>query len=362
MPPPLPTPETPRRQTPPSQTPPSRTPPSQTPTLVIGEALTDILIGPDSSRRCRPGGSPANVALGLARLGHPVRLATRMGRDPFGQMLQTHLGRSGVVLTEGSVSDVPTSTATARLDANGAADYTFDISWELPPSALDSARTGATGHLHTGSIATALAPGADQVLAAIESARDTATVSYDPNLRPALLGKPGDERPRVEHLVSVSDVVKASQEDLAWLYPGQDLHEVAQLWSRSGPSLVVLTFGAGGSQLWWRQGRFALPAPSVEVVDTVGAGDAFMSGLLSGLLRAGMLGAGGSAGEPDASAPRTRLRTATSTNHPHQDVLRALRLATRAAALTCTREGADPPTRADLKEQYGYPATPGAMT
>ncbi|NEA52762.1 carbohydrate kinase [Streptomyces sp. SID13666] len=333
MPPPLPTPETPA---------------SETPTLVIGEALTDILTGPDGSRRCRPGGSPANVALGLARLGHPVLLATRIGRDPFGQVLRTHLGRSGVVLTDGSVLDVPTSTATARLDAAGAAEYTFDISWELPPKALESARSGTAGHLHTGSIATALAPGADQVLAAVEAARDTSTVSYDPNLRPALLGKPDDERPRVEHLVSVSDVVKASQEDLAWLYPGQDIHEVALRWSRSGPSLVVLTFGAGGSQVWWRQGRYALPAPSVEVVDTVGAGDAFMSGLLSGLLRAGLLGAGGTAGQPDASAPRTRLRTATSTTDPHQDILRALRLATRSAALTCTREGADPPTRADM--------------
>lgn len=325
------------------------TPASETPTLVIGEALTDILSGPDGSRRCRPGGSPANVALGLARLGHPVLLATRIGRDPFGQVLQTHLGRSGVVLTDGSVSDVPTSTATARLDAAGAADYTFDISWELSPTALEeSARAGTAGHLHTGSIATALAPGADQVLAVIEAARETATVSYDPNLRPALLGKPGDERPRVEHLVSVSDVVKASQEDLAWLYPGQDIEEVALRWSRSGPALVVLTFGAGGSQVWWRQGRHALPAPAVEVVDTVGAGDAFMSGLLSGLLRAGLLGAGGAAGESDASAPRTALRAAASSVHPHQDVLRALQLATRAAALTCTREGADPPTRADL--------------
>ncbi|MDJ0345772.1 carbohydrate kinase [Streptomyces sp. H10-C2] len=328
-------------------------PTAEMPTLVIGEALTDIITGPDGSRRCCPGGSPANVALGLARLGHPVRLATRMGRDPFGQVLQTHLGRSGVVLTEGSVSDVPTSTATARLDAVGAADYTFDITWQLPARAIESARTGATGHLHTGSIATALAPGADQVLAAIESARDAATVSYDPNLRPVLLGKPGDERPRVEHLVSVSDVVKASQEDMAWLYPGQDIHEVALRWSRSGPSLVVLTFGADGSEVWWRQGRHAMPAPSIEVIDTVGAGDAFMSGLISGLLRAGLLGAGRIAGEPGESPPRTRLHSAASSTHLHQDVLRALRLATRAAALTCTGEGADPPTRADMKERWG---------
>jgi fructokinase len=275
-----------------------------------------------------------------------VQLATRVGRDRFGQVLQTHLSGSGVVLTEGSVVDAPTSTAIAHLDGRGAATYEFDISWVLPPAALEPARTGATGHLHTGSIAATLAPGADQVLAAIEAARGRATVSYDPNLRPALLGSPEDERPRVERLVSLSDVVKASQEDLEWLYPGQDIHEVAVRWVRSGASLVVLTLGAGGAQAWWRQGRHELPATPVEVTDTVGAGDAFMAGLISGLLRAGLLGGG--AGEPDGPLPRTRLRSATATTQLHQDLVRALDLASRAAAFTCTRQGADPPTRAEI--------------
>jgi fructokinase len=321
-------------------------PTPEAPTLVIGEALTDILDCPGEPRRSFPGGSPANVALGVARLGHPVRLATRVGRDHFGEALRTHLSDSGVVLTEGSVADAPTSTAIAHLDGRGAATYEFDISWDLPPGALEPARTGATGHLHTGSIAAALAPGADQVLAAIEAARGRATISYDPNLRPALLGPPEDERPRVEQLVSLSDVVKASQEDLEWLYPGQDIHEVAFRWARNGPSLVVLTLGAGGAQAWWRQGRHDLPATPVEVTDTVGAGDAFMAGLISGLLRAGMLGGGQE--EPDGPRARTRLLSATAATRPHQELVQALDLAGRAAAFTCTRQGADPPTRAEI--------------
>jgi fructokinase len=284
------------------------------------------------------------VALGVARLGHPVRLATRVGRDRFGDELRTHLGGSGVVITEGSVTDAPTSTAIAHLDGNGAATYEFDISWDLPPAALEPGCT--TGHLHTGSIAATLAPGADQVLAAVEAARGRATVSYDPNLRPALLGPPEDERPRVEQLVSLSDVVKASQEDLEWLYPGQDIQEVALRWVRSGPSLVVLTLGAEGARAWWRQGRRDLPGTPVEVTDTVGAGDAFMAGLISGLLRAGMLG--GAAGGPDGALARTRLRSATATTRLHRELLRALDLAGRAAAFTCTRQGADPPTRAEI--------------
>lgn len=329
---------------------PQHPPTHEAPTLVVGEALTDILVRRDGPRRCSPGGSPANVALGLARLGHPVRLATRVGRDPFGQVLQTHLRRSGVVLTEGSVTDAPTSTATARLDAGGSASYDFDISWELQPAALDPAHTGTAAHLHTGSIAATLAPGADQVLAAVEAARGKATVSYDPNLRPALLGSPAQERPGVERLVALSDVVKASQEDLAWLYPGRNPHEVAYRWACAGPSLVVLTFGADGAFVRWRRGWRDLPTTPVEVTDTVGAGDAFMAGLISGLLRAGLLGASTGTGEPDAVAARARLRRATATTRLDEDLVRALNVAGRAAAFTCTREGADPPTHAELSE------------
>ncbi|QMU76735.1 carbohydrate kinase [Streptacidiphilus sp. PB12-B1b] len=320
------------------------------PTLVVGEALTDILVDPGGRRQAHPGGSPVNVALGVARLGHPVQLATRVGTDPFGEALQRHLRDGGVRLTEGSVVDAPTSTATATLDARGAAAYRFDITWSLPPSATAPARTGAVAHLHTGSIATALEPGAAQVRAAVEAARATATVSYDPNIRPPLLRSADGERPGVEALVAAADVVKASDEDLAWLYPGRDPREAAAAWARSGPALVVLTRGAEGATAFWDGGLREVPPIPVRVVDTVGAGDAFMAGLISGLLQAGMLGPG--------PAPRARLRAAVGRTRAADEVVAALSLAARAAAVTCTRPGADPPSREQLRAGAGAATGP----
>jgi fructokinase len=311
------------------------------PARVVGEALTDVLVGADGRGREVPGGSPANVALGLGRLGHPVRFATRIGPDRLGGLLRERLGGAGVELVPGCVDDGPTSTATATLDARGAATYDFDIAWALSREAVAAIGAGPPAHLHTGSIATALPPGADTVLAAVEAARDAATVSYDPNLRPALLGPPERERARVERLVSASDVVKASDEDLAWLYPGQDPDKVAARWARGGgPALVVLTLGARGARAWWRHGSHEMAPPPVRVVDTVGAGDAFTSGLLSSLLRAGLLG-------PAADA-RQALRAATSAKLLPDALTDALALAARAASLTCAREGADPPTLDEL--------------
>ncbi|GGP54727.1 carbohydrate kinase family protein [Streptomyces melanogenes] len=307
---------------------------ARAPVLVIGEALVDILVRADGTRSARPGGSPANAAVGLARLGHRVRLATRVGDDLAGRDILAHLRHSGVELTEGSVVPGPTSTATAHLDAGGAATYDFDIVWEAPEVPV------GPFHVHTGSLATALAPGADRVLKSVEAARRAGTVSYDPNIRPMLLGTPAEERPRVERFVALSDVVKASHEDLAWLYPGQDVDGIARAWLESGPSLVVVTLGPDGALARWRDGGCELPAAAVRVTDTVGAGDAFTSGLLSGLLDGGLLGAA-----PHAGTPRVRLGGRAAA-----DVLAsALVGATGAAALTCLREGADPPTRAALE-------------
>ncbi|MCL2550623.1 MAG: carbohydrate kinase [Actinomycetia bacterium] len=315
---------------------------SPAPALVVGEALTDLLVDEAAGvRRALPGGSPANVALGLGRLGHPVRLATRVGRDALGDQVRSHLRDSGVLLTPGSVTGEPTSTATATLDASGAATYTFAITWSPAAEAMAALRSGPPAHLHTGSIAATLPPGADAVLAAVRWAAPRATVSYDPNLRPDLTGSAEDLRERVETLVAASDVVKASDEDLAWLYPGVDPAKAAQRWADGrGPSLVVLTRGARGARAWWRSGSHEVPAPRVAVADTVGAGDAFTSALLSVLLGAGLLGA--------APACRDRLRAATAGEHLPPVLAGALTLAARAAALTCTRPGADPPTREEL--------------
>ncbi|MEU8468026.1 carbohydrate kinase [Streptomyces sp. NPDC029006] len=315
------------------------------PAIVIGEALVDVITGPDGSRRSHPGGSPANVALGLGRLGHPVRLATRVGHDHFGSLLRKHLEAGRVELSPGSVVDAATSTATAVLDAAGAASYTFDITWALSAAVEKALRDGPPAHVHTGSIATALNPGADQVFSTLHALRASATLSYDPNLRPALLRSAERERERVERLVAISDVVKASEEDLAWLHPGESPDRTAARWARSGPALVVITLGANGARAWWRHGCQDIAPVPVRVRDTVGAGDAFMAGLAGRLLHAGLLGGGPGA---EAATARTALRAATDTDRLPAVLGEALAVAARVAALTCGREGADPPTAAEL--------------
>ena len=299
-------------------------------TLVVGEALVDVVRDVDGGVREHPGGSPLNVAIGLARLGHDVELACSIGDDPHGRAVRAHLAADGVPLTEGSASAARTPTATATLDESGSATYEFDIEWAPP------ALPGGFAHLHTGSIGATLQPGATTVREAVEAARATTTISYDPNARPSLMGDPHDVRSDVEQLVGLSDVVKASDEDVRWLY-GEDvpLAEVAALWAQLSPPLVVITRGGEGALVHLSMGLTVdLPGRTVEVVDTVGAGDSFMSGLLSGLLDAGLLG---------GSDARDRLRTATLAQ-----VRPALERALATSAITVSRAGAQPPTRAEI--------------
>ena len=256
--------------------------------LVIGEALIDIVSDGLDDATEHVGGSPANVAVGLARLDHAVDFATTLGRDPRGERIAAHLGRHGVTVLPSSHGSDPTSTALATIDPTGAAAYTFDLHWNLPQLELPT----HTGHVHTGSIATVLEPGARNVIAALEQARAVGTVSYDPNVRPGIMGELAAVRERVEQIVALSDVVKASEDDLELLYAGQSPSDVMALWGRLGATLTVVTLGARG--VIFRTtgtGEEATEATLAErVVDTVGAGDSFMAGLVSGLLSAGLLG------------------------------------------------------------------------
>jgi fructokinase len=297
--------------------------------LVVGEALVDIVRAFDGSAAEHPGGSPANVALGLARLGRSARLLTRIGDDERGRTVAAHLESSGVVLEPGSVVPGPTSTAAATIDAQGVASYEFRIDWDLPPL-VD---LGPAVALHTGSIAAFLQPGGDAVVRLVEQAAGRVTVSYDPNARPRLMGDPVQARLRVERIVTACDLVKVSDEDLDWLAPGADPADVAAAWLALGPAVVVVTRGGEGSTAISRAGRVDVPAPAVQIVDTVGAGDSFMSALIDHLLGAGLLGA----------SRRDALRAADP------DLLEAmLRHAAGVAAITCSRAGANPPTRAEL--------------
>jgi fructokinase len=301
-------------------------------TLVIGESLIDVVSRPDGSAQEHVGGSPANVAVGLARLGHDVGLATMIGRDERGTRIADLLDGEGVVLTDGSVGRRTTSVATSTLDATGAATYSFDLSWELDAGQpLDG-----LAHVHTGSIAGTLEPGASAVLSILQNARAGATISYDPNARPSLMGDPHDVRAKMEQLIGLSDVVKASDEDVAWLYDGAPLSDILRLWGLLGPTLVVVTRGDKGAVIGLSTtGELSsIDAPAVEVRDTVGAGDSFMAGLLSGLLDAGLLG---------GVQARERLRSASLA-----DVQPAVDRALACAAITVSRAGANPPRLAEL--------------
>lgn len=307
--------------------------------LIIGEALVDVVRRPDGTVETHPGGSPANVALGLGRLGRQVSLMTSLGSDAHGALVRTHLEASGVELTPGSADARRTSVATATLDDTGAATYEFDLTWEV-----DGAQsvTADTTVVHTGSIGAVLAPGGAAVAELLASARESATITYDPNARPALMGDHSQALTAIERVVAISDVVKASDEDLAWLLTGRTataagVDGLAREWASRGPAMVVVTSGGDGAIAYVHDGRtVSVTAPQVDVADTVGAGDSFMSGLIDGLWSADLLGA----------ERREALRSIDDAT-----LTAVLERCTRIGAITVSRAGANPPTRGELGER-----------
>jgi len=317
------------------------------PVVVVGEALVDIIgPAPRSARngnsngggggkaKATPGGFAANVAVGLARLGVPTELVTRFGTDPYGDQLGSHLFGNGVQLAPGSVEPgFRTSTATATLDAAGIASYQFDITWD--PPALSLAR--GCPAIHTGSIATMLEPGASAIHRFLRSVADQpVTVTLDPNARPSITPDPVTTWAAVRKLAELSDLVKLSDEDCEFLRPDASPDEIAaELLTVERTQCVVITLGGDGAIGVSRDARVEVPAPAIEVVDTVGAGDSFMAALLAQLKARGMLGA-------------TRLA-----GLPSDDLRDVVDYAVKAAAITCTRPGADPPTAAEHTAKWG---------
>jgi fructokinase len=299
-------------------------------TIVVGEALVDVVHSAGSSATAEhPGGSPLNVAYGLGRLGHDVTLLTRFGDDDHGKLLRRHLESAAVQLFPGTVDDDPTSVARAEIDPDGKASYEFDLVWRVPEVTLPE----DVALVHTGSIGATVSPGADTALHLLRSLRGRATTSYDPNVRAAFFDSRAQALARVEEFVDAADVVKASDEDLEWLLPGEDPEVVAHRWQTRGPALVVVTRGGAGAIAVSGAGTLHVAAPTVEVVDTVGAGDAFMSGLLHALVEHDLVGA--------EALPRLR--------HLGLGTLESLiTTAVRSASITCSRAGANPPTRQEL--------------
>lgn len=295
------------------------------PALVIGEALIDLIRRPGLADDARVGGSPLNVAIGLSRLDVPAVLQTHIGTDEHGDMIRAHLTENEVALLPGSVTDGATSTAVATIAPDGSASYEFDITWSVA-----GAPVMAPALVHTGSIGAVLEPGASTVAETVRALRSTATISYDPNVRPKLMGGRDVARTKIEALVELSDVVKVSSEDLEWLFPGTTPADVARRWLRLGPAMVVVTLGEGGAYAAGPRAAVEIAASPTEVVDTIGAGDSFMAGLLAALCDRDLMGR--------AHADQLRALDAWQ-------LCEVLQFAAACAAVTVSRPGADPPRR-----------------
>ena len=308
---------------------------STPPVLCLGEALIDVVLREGEEPQEHVGGSPLNVACVLTELERPALIGAWWGRDRHGRMIEEFAEEHSVGIVSGSEGADRTSLAYAKLDEMGRAEYEFDLLWEVP----ELPPASSLAHLHTGSLAATLEPGGTDVLRAVKAMAILGTVSYDPNARPAIMGSPEDVLPRIEELVSLADVVKASDEDIAGLF-GEDtpVEEGMRRWSSQGPGLVVVTRGPWGAyaRLLAVRDMLVIDRLIVEVTDTVGAGDSFMGGLLSGLLDAGLLG------RADA---KNRLREAT-----WNDVRTALHRATITSGLTVSHAGAYAPSLQEVNE------------
>jgi fructokinase len=299
--------------------------------VTAGEALVDL--APDGDRLLAlPGGSPYNVAVGVARLGRPTAFLGRLSTDGFGRDLELRLAREGVDLSLTARTDEPTTLAVVHLDETRQASYRFYLAGTsaagLQADELPELPPGAMLHVSFGAIGPGTPPAGPALVTLLAREHGHRLTSLDPNVRPAAIGDLDAARLRLEALLAKVDVVKASDEDLAVLYPGLVDEEIVAAWLGRGPALVVVTRGARGGLAATRDHRVEVAAPDVEVVDTVGAGDAYSAGLLAWL---------------DSHEARTREAVVRLGRHELED---ALGQAGRVAALTCTRPGADPP-RAD---------------
>ena len=302
--------------------------------LISGEALIDLIPDPDKANAYDAvlGGSPYNVAIGLARLGSRTAFLSRISSDGNGEALAAALAESGVDLGFVARDVRPTVLAfVMRGTAKTGSRYSFyldgtayDGPWPFPKEWPKGAQ-----HLHVGSFSAVERHG-EAVVEAMRAAGAHATVSFDPNIRPFVTPDRESVARLVERQVALSRIVKASEEDLQWLYPVRSIEDSIAAWTKSGPRFCVVTLGERGALGILGKEKVEVAAPRVEVVDTVGAGDSFMSALLSAMDRDHALGA--------------------ETPQPSRGELeRWLRFAATASAITCTRKGSDPPTRPEVE-------------
>ena len=296
---------------------------------VCGEVLSDLIPGADGVRVGHVGGGPANTAKALARLGQDVQFVAGISTDEDGVAARKELLEDEVKLDLALTSDKPTCLAIVSLDSNGGASYefkiagtaTFDFSLDWLP---DPARY-KPNVLHIGTLATVIAPGADVLYDWALRVAEFAPIVFDPNIRPAVLADRDLYEAAVEKWAAISSVIKVSDDDVAWLYPGQNYADVAARWISDGAALVVVTRGAQGIIGFTSEGSVEVEGAKVTVADTVGAGDTVGAIIVEAMIEKGVLALTG-------------------------DVLRTtLHRAAVAAGITCSRKGAQPPYKHELK-------------
>jgi len=297
--------------------------------LVGGEALYDLVLEGDEELRAHPGGGPFNTARTIARLGGRVSYLGRLSTDRFGTTLRRMLADDAVLLDSVVATDDPTTLALAEVDRDGSAVYRFyedgtSAPGLTPEAALAALPTGV-GFLHVGTLG--FEPMSEALQAVVDELADRAIVAVDPNVRLVRITDPDRYRARLDRIIARSDVVKASEDDLAWMDPDRAAPAAARALLERGPSVVLLTRGAAGALVVGAGGDVEVPAPKVKVVDTIGAGDAFGGAFV--------------AWWRSRDLPRDRLADLDT-------VVEGARFAALVAAITCERPGASPPRLSEL--------------
>ncbi|HEY3484332.1 MAG TPA: PfkB family carbohydrate kinase [Ilumatobacteraceae bacterium] len=299
--------------------------------VVAGEALVDLVVGSDGSVISALGGAPFNTARTCGRLGAEVSFAGAVSNDRFGTLLAAELEASGVALDPVQRVDAPTTLAAAEIDDVGVAAYRFYVAGTSAPALVNPAMPATVDVLVTGGLGLVLEPMATTIEQIVSAADEETLVFLDVNCRPLVI----DDRERyvggVDRVAERSDVVKVSDEDLDYLHPGLDVRSAAERLLRLGPSVVLVTRGAQGVNVVSHGDMREVPVASVDVLDTIGAGDAFGGGFLAWWVLSG----------------RSR------TDLDDLDVVeRAVAAANAVAGVVCTRRGADPPWRDELPDDW----------
>lgn len=294
---------------------------------VCGEVVIDLI--PDGTeRKAVVGGGPANTAKALSKLGIATQFIDGISTDKYGQMALKELHKDGVLLDFVKFSDKPTCLAIVSLNAKGGATYEFVIddtaTFDFSQSWLPDASDKKPSLLHIGTLVTAIEPAASVLFEWAKKVSGVAPIVFDPNIRPAVMSDRAQYVRQVERWVSISNAVKVSDDDIYWLYPGQDLDQVAKRWLEMGPELIVVTFGDKGLAGYRKDSKISVDAKKVVVADTVGAGDTVGAILVEAIIEDGL---------DKLTADR---------------LSQMLDRAARAAAITVSRTGALPPGRDEI--------------